>query len=37
MVKDIGLKKIQIGNAGIIAKTKEEVKKLIESVGSEAF
>lgn len=32
-LKNIGLKKIQIGNIGVFAKTDEEIKKLIKTVG----
>ena len=37
VVKDVGLKQIQIGNIGVFAKNEEEIKRLIETVGSEAF
>lgn len=32
-IKNIGLKKIQIGNIGVFAKNDEEVKRLIKTVG----
>ncbi|HEY0088723.1 MAG TPA: hypothetical protein VGB37_07755 [Candidatus Lokiarchaeia archaeon] len=37
IVKKIGLKKVKIGNFGIIAETKREIKELIKKVGLEAF
>ncbi|TFG27008.1 MAG: radical SAM protein [Promethearchaeota archaeon] len=37
VVKRIGLKKVRIGNIGIIAKKEEEMKKLIRTVGPEAI
>lgn len=36
-VKEIGLKKVRIGNIGVFAKTEEEMKKLIKIVGSKAI
>ncbi|MFX1601758.1 MAG: radical SAM protein [Promethearchaeota archaeon] len=36
-IKEIGLKKIQLGNIGVFAKTSEEIKKLIQTVGVEAI
>ena len=36
-VKNIGLKKVRIGNIGVFAKTDEEMKKLIRTVGPEAI
>ncbi|MFX1325171.1 MAG: radical SAM protein, partial [Promethearchaeota archaeon] len=37
VVKDIGLKEIQIGNVGVFASTEEKVKQLIKSVGANSF
>ncbi len=37
VVKKIGLKNVRIGNIGVFAKTTEEKKKLIRTVGSEAI
>ncbi|MFX0040113.1 MAG: radical SAM protein [Promethearchaeota archaeon] len=37
IIKDVGLKNIQIGNVGVFAKNKEEIKKLIKIVGKNAF
>ncbi len=37
VVKEIGLKNIQIGNIGIVAKTEEELKTLIRTVGKKAI
>ncbi|MFW9998647.1 MAG: radical SAM protein [Candidatus Hodarchaeota archaeon] len=36
-LKSIGLKHIQIGNVGVFAKTEEEIKRLIKTVGPNAF
>jgi len=36
-VKNIGLKKVRIGNIGVFAKTEEEMKRLIRTVGPEAI
>lgn len=36
-VKDIGLKKVRIGNIGVFASTEEEMKKLIRTVGANAI
>lgn len=36
-VKNIGLKKVRIGNIGVFAKTEEELKKLIRTVGPESI
>ena len=37
IVKNIGLKKVRIGNIGIFAKKEEEMKRLIKTVGPEAI
>ncbi|MFX0104244.1 MAG: radical SAM protein [Candidatus Hodarchaeota archaeon] len=37
VIKEIGLKHIQIGNIGVFTKTGEDIKKLIDTVGSEAI
>lgn len=37
VVKEIGLKEIQIGNVGVFANTEEQIKKLIKKVGASAF
>ena len=37
VVKEVGLKQIQIGNIGVFAKNDEEIKKLIKVVGIEAI
>jgi pyruvate-formate lyase-activating enzyme len=37
IVKDVGIKHIQIGNIGVFAKTDEQVKKLIKTVGTDAI
>ncbi|MFX1575109.1 MAG: radical SAM protein [Promethearchaeota archaeon] len=37
VVKEVGLKQIQIGNIGVFAKNEDEIKRLIDSVGPEAF
>ncbi|MFX1339064.1 MAG: radical SAM protein [Promethearchaeota archaeon] len=37
MVKNLGLKKVRIGNIGIFAKKEEELKTLIRTVGSEVI
>jgi pyruvate-formate lyase-activating enzyme len=37
IVKESGLKQIQIGNVGVFAKTEEEIKKLIKTVGIETI
>ncbi|MFX0140620.1 MAG: radical SAM protein, partial [Candidatus Hodarchaeota archaeon] len=37
VVKDCGLKQIQIGNIGVFAKNDEEIKKLIKTVGVESI
>ncbi|MFX1501476.1 MAG: hypothetical protein ACFFDH_10990 [Promethearchaeota archaeon] len=36
VVKEVGLKQIQIGNIGVFAKTDEEVIRLIEIIGIQA-
>ncbi len=36
-IKDIGLKNVRIGNIGVFAKTEEEMKKLIKTVGPEVI
>jgi len=37
VVKGVGLKQIQIGNIGVFAKTDEEMKRLINTVGIKAI
>ena len=37
VVREIGIKHIQIGNVGVVAKSDEELKKLIHVVGPEAI
>ncbi len=37
VVKEIGLKQVQIGNVGVTANTDDDLKKLIKYVGPEAF
>ncbi|MFX0024174.1 MAG: radical SAM protein, partial [Candidatus Hermodarchaeota archaeon] len=37
VVKEVGLKNIQIGNIGVFAKDEEQIKKLIKLVGKNTF
>ncbi|MFX0137418.1 MAG: radical SAM protein [Candidatus Hodarchaeota archaeon] len=37
VVKEIGIKQIQLGNIGVFAKTDEEIKRLIKNVGVESI
>jgi len=37
IIKDVGIKHIQIGNVGVFAKTDEEIKKLIKTVGPDVI
>ncbi|MFX1364075.1 MAG: hypothetical protein ACFFCE_14990 [Promethearchaeota archaeon] len=36
VVKEVGLKQIQIGNIDVFPKTDEEVKRLIDIIGIQA-
>jgi pyruvate-formate lyase-activating enzyme len=37
VLKEVGLKKIQLGNIGVFAKTEDQIKKLLQVVGKNAF
>ncbi|MFX1427175.1 MAG: radical SAM protein [Promethearchaeota archaeon] len=37
IVKEVGLKNIQIGNVGVFAKNEDQIKRLIKAVGKHAF
>ncbi|MHA2471947.1 MAG: radical SAM protein [Promethearchaeota archaeon] len=37
IIKEVGLKNIQIGNIGVFAKTEDQIKKLLKVVGKNVF